>query len=272
MVHCSPHKHCNRGNVAILAIQGSGNKTTSGKTKVFGRVLSTVQLPDTCPSQRRKTRIKAPRRICTLWPSLTSYFHHGRRESCFKVASKLSSCPKCCPSVVHAYVLCPPQPDTSIVVGKKVVSGEWQQDKSFCEGLVFCTIACHLPVPEEENEDLSAPLHMYFVLPNPILPSRFGQERFFEAVIKGSAHNNYTHRILLSCRQQLIFLWQWICNLPSPLLTLHLLGVNSSKQFISRAWVVVLTSITVCLGVRVSSLPVCVLSICCGGHNKCSFI
>ena len=139
MVHCSPHKHCNRGNVAILAIQGSGNKNNVG------------------------------------------------------------------------------------------------QDKSFWAGVVDCTIACHLPIPEEENEDLSAPLHMYFVLPNPILPSRFGQERFVEAVIKGSAHNNYTHRILLSCRQQLIFLWQWICNLPSPLLTLHLLGVNSSKQFISRA-------------------------------------
>ena len=56
-----------------------------------------------------------------------------------------------------------------------------------------CRLYNCLPVPEEENEDLSAPLHMYFVLPNPILPSRFGQERFFEAVIKGSAHNNYTH-------------------------------------------------------------------------------
>ena len=35
------------------------------------------------------------------------------------------------------------------------------QDKSFWAGAVFCTIACHLPIPEEENEDLSAPLHMY---------------------------------------------------------------------------------------------------------------
>ena len=164
MVHCSAYEHCNRGSVAILAIQGSGNKTTSGKTKVFGRVLSSVQLPATCPSQRRKRRIKAPRCICTL-SSPTWYFHRG------------------------------------------------------------------------------------------------GQERFVEAVIRGSAHNNYTHRILLSCRQQLIFLWQWICNLPSQLLTLHLLGVNSSKQFISRAWVVVLTSITVCLGVSPLCLCVCTFNL-----------
>ena len=76
MVYCSPHEHCNRGNAAILAIQGSGNKNNVG------------------------------------------------------------------------------------------------QDKSFWAGVVDCTIACHLPIPEEENEDQSAPLHMYFVtLPDLILPS-----------------------------------------------------------------------------------------------------
>ena len=174
MVHCSPHKHCNRGNVAILAIQGSGNKTTSGKTKVFGRVLSTVQLPARPRGGKRGSKRPA------------------------------------------AYVLCPPQPDTSITVRARTVR------RSGNQGIGAQQLHSQNTFVLPTTTDISLVVDLQFAFSTADPP--FAGCQLFQTIHQSclSGRSYFYHR--LSGRSCLLF----AC--------------------------------------------VCVLSICCGGHNKCSFI
>ena len=169
MVYCSPHEHCNRGNVAILAIQGSGNKT-----KVFGRVLSSVQLP--------------------------AHPRGGKRGS----------------KRPAAYVLCPPQPDTSITVRARTVL------RSGNQGIGAQQLHSQNTFVLPTTTDISLAVDLQFAFSTADPP--FAGCQLFQTI----------HQSCLSGRSYFY----------------HRLSGRSCLLFAS----------------------VCVLSICCGGHNKCSFI
>ena len=144
------------------------------------------------------------------------------------------------------------------------------QDKSFWAGAVDCTIACP---SQTENEDLSAALHMYFfTLPNLILPSwwaRTVRRSGNQGIGAQQLHSQNTFVLPTTTDISLVVDLQFaFSNADPPFAGCQLFQTIHQSCQSGRSYFYHRLSGRSCL----LFASVCVLSICCGGHNKCSFI